>query len=304
MTPITLAHDEQITKPGVYRIPIQRYHNDPDLCDGPSISSSGLRAILDCPAKYWAHSPYNPDRRDPPPKQVFTIGKAAHAIILEGELPEDEFVISPYGEHRTKEAREWKASMEAEGIAILKESELAEITDMHKALLADPLIPSMFEGEIECSLVFQDEETGIWIKNRPDAIPNDDTLADLKFVADASTTAIWRDVTKYRYHMQMALGGLAMRKVLGRKIQNYALVFCEKTWPHVTNIAALDSEAIIWGHRQNRLAINEFARRMKDKDWPGYELGPVTVSLTDFEKKRLKNMGALLPEAEKDLEDA
>lgn len=296
MTPIKLEPDQTITEDGLYLIDIERYHSDPNLCDGPSVSSSGLRTILDCPAKFWAHSIYNPARRDPPEKETFVIGKAAHAMILEGDLP-DTFVISPYDAFRTKEAKEWRDAHQADGFTILKADQLEQIRDMHAALAAEPMIQQgLFEGLVECSLVWRDKETGIWLKSRPDVIPNDDTLADAKFVADASPRALIRDLTAFKYHMQFALGMEGMAVVLGRVIQNCAIVACEKAYPHVVTIGAIDPITLEWGARLNRLAIREFADRLKSGDWPAYEIGPVTVHLTDWEKKRLEGMKESLPE--------
>jgi len=296
---IDLADGEQVTENGVYRVHIDRYHNDPDLCDGPSISSTGLRAIMNCPVKYWATSIYNPNRRESPKKQHFTIGKAAHAMILEGELPADQFVASPYDAFRTNEAKAWRDDQLASGLEILKEGDLAAIGDMHRALAADPMIKAgLFEGLVECSLIWKDEKTGIWLRSRPDVIPNDDTLADAKFVADSSVRAICRDIGEYRYNMQFALGVEGMRAVLGRKIENCAIVACEKSYPHVVTVAAIDDIAMDWGARLNRVAIDQFAERMKTMDWPGYEPGAVSVGLPAYEVKRLEAMGAIIPELE------
>ena len=293
----TLAPGEQVTQNGIYHIPIERYHHDRELCDGPSISSTGLRAIMDCPAKYWATSPYNPKRRTPAPKQHFMIGKAAHSMILEGELPESQFAISPYDAFRTNEAKEWRDEQLAAGKSILKETDLTAIHDMHEALAADPMIKAgLFEGMVECSLIWKDEATGIWLRSRPDVIPNNDTLADAKFVADSSPKAIRRALAEYRYNMQFALGVEGMRVVLGRAIQNCAIVACEKSYPHVVTVAAIDDKAMDWGLRLNRVAIDQFAERMKTNDWPGYDAGAVTVGLPAYEVKRLEAMGAAIPE--------
>jgi hypothetical protein len=297
MNPIKLEPDQQITEDGVYLIPIERYHHDPNLCDGPSISSSGLRTLITCPAKYWAYSIYNPDRREPEEKQVFAFGKAAHALILEGELPPDQFQISPFDSFRTNEAKAWKAEMQAAGITILKEDDMATIADIRQALLREPLIQSgLFDGAIECSLVWRDKKTGIWLKSRPDTIPNDDTLVDAKFVADASPRALSFALADYGYHMQFALGMEGMAVVLKRVIQNCAIVACEKKYPHVTQIGAVDPEALEWGARLNRQAIDEFADRMSTGDWPGYEPGPITIFLPDHVKKRLEANKNIIPE--------
>lgn len=52
----TLAKGHKITEPGAYLVDETRYHAE-EICDSLSISSSGLKTILNCPVKYWHDSP-------------------------------------------------------------------------------------------------------------------------------------------------------------------------------------------------------------------------------------------------------
>ena len=73
-----------IVDPGVYTLPADEYHADP--VKGGSLSSSGARKILECPARFrW-------ERDHPPvPTDAFNFGHAAHKLVL-GAGPDVEVV--------------------------------------------------------------------------------------------------------------------------------------------------------------------------------------------------------------------
>src|SRR5204862_7324383 len=65
--------------PGVYfNLPMTDYHAD------PSLGSTDLKALLVHPACYWQRSHMNPDRRDDGDSPAKKIGRALHALVLEG----------------------------------------------------------------------------------------------------------------------------------------------------------------------------------------------------------------------------
>ena len=85
-----------IDQPGVYQVPEADYHRK-EICAGPSISSSGLRAIANCPAKYWWNSPLNPNRPEQSEARHFTFGRAAHDLVLDGVGWPSRYHILPEG---------------------------------------------------------------------------------------------------------------------------------------------------------------------------------------------------------------
>ena len=81
---------EPVTKPGVYsNVPLDVYHSQ-TICDGPSVSSSGLRRVLErnggSPAHFFDEWSGNPDCQDQADeKKHFIVGRAVHHLLL-GEL--------------------------------------------------------------------------------------------------------------------------------------------------------------------------------------------------------------------------
>jgi len=267
-----------VSAPGVYAgIPISVYHSAA-CCDGPSISSSGLRTIFgESPAHYWANSPLNPKRQPEKPNEALTLGRAAHHLLL-GEIDFSKlFVIRPetlngqaWQGNRT-DCREWLKAVAAEGLTVLLPSQVEAIRGMAASLAAHPLIRAgILGGEIERSIVWKDAETGVWLKVRPDAIPSTDAdFADLKTTTDVSFDALSRAIGEYHYEMQGALVGMACREVLGREMASFSLVFVEKAPPHCVRVVTLQEEDLALGEKQVRAALRLFARCMDRGVWPG-----------------------------------
>lgn len=284
---------EIITEPGVYDMSLEWYHAD--CCDGPSISSSGLRTIdQKSPAHYWASSPLNPDYEPPERSKTLDFGKAAHCLLLTPELFEKEVAVCPFagplnrnetiGEGRAAvtwkagEKQNWVADRSKEGRAVASQADMEKIIAMRDVLAEEPLIQNgLFQGEIEKALIWKDKETGVWLKSRLDVIPDDDVLADYKTCADGHPEAVERALYRYGYERQFALGAEGMWEVLRKKIAMVCVVFQEKDEPHVVTPIELELVDIYDGFNLNRRAIRKFAECLKESRWPGYADGGVRM---------------------------
>lgn len=267
-----------ITISGVYDIDIERYHHDPKLCDGPSISSSGLKAVADCSAKYWAFSPYNPHRFVKPDTEVFALGRAAHALVLGEPDFAKYFIVSPYADFRTKAAQEWR---DAQTLTVLKESEFVTVQEMAAAQLASHQCANAFKnGKPEQSLIWKDEETGIWIKSRPDWLPNDPTsnfIVDYKSAASIAEEPWAYAMHDYGYHWQSALQIDGVKAVTGKAPLGVAHVVQEKAVPYLCELRMVSPEQIEDGRFLYRRALRKFAQCLKAGRWPGYTVEPQFV---------------------------
>lgn len=285
---------QPISEPGIYAgVPMAVYHGA-SLCVGPSISSSGLRTIEnESPAHYWCRSPYNPEREPDEPNDDFDFGRAAHTLLLgEGGFRE-QFAIRPkeFKDWRSDAAQEWRDEMRAAGRSILTPADVEAIKKVAASLARHPVIRGgLMNGEIEQTIAWQDSATGTWLKARPDALPRDRVLVDLKTCASADRQSTARALSDYGYHMQLALGGMGIEAVTGEAPGNddYVLVFVEKKPPYAVNIKPIDAEAIYYGRRQLRRAIDTFARCMETGDWPAYGDDLAPLYLPAFYQKRLE----------------
>lgn len=268
-----MADFQKISEPGVYDIPIEIYHGDP--CVGPSISKSGLWLMEQkSPAHYWATSPLNPDRLPVEQKDHFNLGSAAHTLIL-GELGfREKYAVRPakWDSWRTNAAKEWRDEMVAAGRMVLTDAQIAAIHGIAKNLESHPEIKQgILRGQIEKSLIWKDAETGVWLRSRPDVIPTDSNIViDLKTTADASERALMRGFVDHGYHVQLALVAEGFRRVMGREVEMFGLVYAETEPPYVVTVRPVSDGFIYWGSAIARRAIRRFADCLEKDEWPGY----------------------------------
>jgi len=282
-----------ISKPGIYSdIPLEIYHSQ-KILDGPSVSSSGLRRVLEVnggsPAHFYDEWSGNPNCTEPEDKPQFVLGRAAHFLFLEGSKRgaafSASFAIRPddWDSWRTQASRDWRDEQVRKGRAVLTDEQIETITGMCQRIAADPLAISALRGDIERSLFYKDKKTGLWIKARPDVIPNDGgDYSDLKTTTRASFPLLMHAVGQHAYHQQAAVIREASATVLGLGMRSFSLVFVEAKRPYCVRIVVLDPRDIDLGHRQNRRALDLIATCMKEDRWPGPGEGhPITIPLTE-----------------------
>ncbi|HEY4355993.1 MAG TPA: PD-(D/E)XK nuclease-like domain-containing protein [Acidobacteriaceae bacterium] len=275
---------------GLYDMDISVYHSQ-KACVGPSVSSSSLRTILhQCPAVFWAHSDLNPHRCEPEDKKSLAFGRAAHTLVL-GEPEFDKyFIVSPFDDFRSKEAREWR---DAQDRQIVKAEELAIIQDMAAAQKSNAQVMNAFtQGKPEQSLIWKDAETGVWLKARPDWLPNKPAerfITEYKTAESIKPAKLSRAVFDYGYEMQAAIGLDGVETVLGVKPLGMAHVVQEKKPPYLVDCRLFTAEQIAWGRMQYRKALRIFADCLKTSEWPGYTTEPTFFDTPFYIQKAMEN---------------
>ena len=304
----------KITEPGIYaRVNMSAYHRA-DICDGPSVSSSGLRTVIRKSLKhFWATSALNPQRHDShdEDKRHFIMGRAVHHLVLgepfftklfveqpdqyEGVDAKKKPTWKPWNNNAQK-CQDWNAEQRRLGRTPLKPDEVERVRGMMLALGREPLIrQGILNGAIERSLFWKDKESGIWLKARPDTIPNDsDDIVDLK----ATRSTDWLDCQSaigvgrggYGYIQQGALVAEGWRQIFGREINSFTLVFIEHEYPHDIRVMEIEKEDLKRGHDLNRLALNMIWRGLKNQEWPGragVQHDAQSLGLSDRERERV-----------------
>jgi len=267
-----------ITTPGIYYdIPIERYHGE-EICDSPSISSSGLKLIDVCPRKYWYQSALNPNRAPRKTTRALNMGKAIHEVLETGRLgPSFHIVPDGFSEaHHKKWAEHMPAYLEAveRRAIVIQQKEADTATAMIEELRRHELADALFSnGVAEATLAWKDKETGVWLRVRPDWLPNARLyIPDYKSCLDASPAAFSRALDNYDYYCSAALYLEGIREVFGEPLlaRNFIFVAQEKEPPHVVQLYQLDEGARAWGASQNRRAIRKFDTCLQTGKWPGY----------------------------------
>lgn len=293
-----------ISAPGVYRgVPIEHYHRDTGLFDGFSISSSGLRQVLDRPSLYWGFSPYNDKPFEQDEKRALEFGKAAHMLLLGEADFAERYVLRPStypadkGEAKAWNAnsnwcKAWLAEQAKAGKVVITDTEIGHIRHMAAALAQkEPIRLGLMNGRIERSLFTK--HGNIWLKARPDVVPNDSgDFVDLKTAASVDNDSLSKAVYGNGYFVQAGLLRMIVRDVLGADaFSSFTFVFVEKSPPYDVRIMQLKDEDIDLGEQMARRAIGTVEECLKRGDWPGYDMwaGDISwVEMPSWAKTRLK----------------
>ena len=272
-----------ITAAGIYSdMPLADYHRG-DICDGPSVSSSGLRKLWnESPAHYWDTSPLNPNRADDPVPEHFITGRAAHHVVCGQAFFASEFIIRPgeYEDEKTGElkrwhngslvCKRWNTAAAKSGKTIITPEQTETIRGMAVKLGECSLMQQgILNGLIERSIFWRDKETGLWLKARPDAIPSDSgDYADLKTTQSVLYLDLMRTLEDFNYEMQ---GALVMEgaKAIGLEASTFSLVFVEKKRPYCVRVCTLEPDDIARGTKMNRVALRTLAHCLSANHWPG-----------------------------------
>ena len=301
----TLKDGEKIAEPGAYRISMARYHSQ-DVCDGPSVSSTGIRlAALQSPHAFWKTFDGNPNRYpEKPPSPSLILGRAAHAMILGDEVFDDHFIFVPadhpkrptapqvaaferngeWSEKAAEGAAWWEAfDAKAQSRLMLTEAQVQTILYMAENLRANPLAMEVLTSDLtEISMIWQDEITGLWVKSRPDCIPsNGYDFGDLKTFSPKSSDLILsaqRSITDYGYPLQMALAVEGAEHVFGTTAKRCALVFVQTSEPYEVIPIEIDEDSLYWARCLIRQGLDRISHGLKTGDWPGVADRIVTYS--------------------------
>jgi len=274
--------------PGVYdQLPAEDYHRQ------PALSSSGARKLLapSCPALFRHEQLHGR-----PPKRVFDLGHAAHALVL-GCGPELVEVDAP--DWRTNKAKQAASEARERGAVPLLPDEYAEIRAMAAALREHPTARALFDpdhGRPEVSLFWRDEASGVDRRSRldwaPDPGPERMVVPDYKSTICAHPGELRRTAHKYGYHQQAPYYLDAVTACGMDDNPAFVFVFQEKSAPYLVSVIELDIVAMNLGRDLNRQAIDLYAHCMQRGVWPGYSSEVELVPLPGW-VERAYEMGEL-----------
>lgn len=237
----------KISATGHYDLTNEEYHGD--CCDGPSLSASSIKQLISDPSEYWLHSPLNPNRAPQKVNKAFNVGTAAHTMVLEPDLLAETIAVIPNdmlasnGALSTKAAKAFMAEQTELGRTVIKEDEWKAVCDMADAIRSNSVVMRAMAGTLnEQSLIVKDEEAGIYIKSRPDQMPQESGrfIVDLK-TTDRENIGAWErtSMLDLRYDIQGAMMMWALEKVLGIKAAGVMYVVVCKQPPYRVAVRTL-----------------------------------------------------------------
>jgi hypothetical protein len=302
-----------ITTPGAYDdIPAEDYHGNANLLPAPSLSSSGAKLLIQqSPLHFWWNSPLNPDREEDE-KPHFKIGRMAHDFLLLPERIEDSYFILPEG-FSASATKKFADVIEARDLAIkagktvLTHKEHQTVLGVANAIGMDQTARlAMSAGRSEVTIAWQDKETGVWLRCRPDWLPDSvvrggdiRAVTDLKFMAPThcSPQGFARALHQFGYHLSAGFYSTGIEAVFGYAPTHWLHLVIEKEPPYSVSSYVLPQDDIDRGKAQMKIAIRKFADCLMAGKWPGYTEEPINVGLGGFDRKIIDQFGTRQDEA-------
>lgn len=233
-----------------------------------AVSNSYLSKIEKCPAA--AKIP-----QEETPAMVF--GRAFHSLILEGvETFNKEYAVSAPVDKRTKEGKAYWAQFQSdnEGKTIVAQDDYETMVNMVNACVGHPFaIKCLAEGRSEISVFWNDPETGLYCKCRPDRIPDGDhgVIVDIKTTQNADKRAFAYTVARMGYDRQAALYVDGFNTVCNGKVDAFIFIAVEKEPPYKVGCYVLSEGDIGVGRVKYRELIHKEKVCRDNNEWPHYD---------------------------------
>lgn len=267
-------------EPGIYYgISNENYHA------GPGVSKSQLDDIADTPALYlWRkNAPVDTTKT-----KTLDLGTAFHCRVLEQEEFSNRFIVAPEFNRRTNAGKEEEKAFLMEcastGKTVITAEEGRKIELMYQSVMALPLGQWLVEsaGHAESSIYWEDPETGILCRCRPDKI-----IPEFHWIMDVKTTAdIQRFKTAYydyRYHVQDAFYSDGYEAQFG-VLPTFVFLVASTTVEcgrYPVEIFMMGEEAKLAGQQEYHRNLRTLADCLNTDEWPAIK----TLSLPRWAKE-------------------
>ena len=200
-----------------------------------SFSSSQIKDFINHPPAYF-QAKYILKTLERKESDAMKLGTATHTAWMEPHKYSDEYAIELICDGRTKAGKEIKAifAMESEGKIILTSKQGSKIIRMCRALDNNRNARKLLKGtDIENSIFWTDEETGLDLRIRPDIWRKEHYIADLKSTRDASIEGFSKVIYEFGYHISAAMY-LDGASKLGVEIEDFIFICVESAPPYLT----------------------------------------------------------------------
>jgi hypothetical protein len=248
--------------PGIYSgITNADYHRD------PALGSTSLKTLATRTPAHWKWDNAHPKFSD-----AFTLGTAAHSVILEDDL--SGITVITADNWLTKAAKELKAAALADGKQPLLSKEFDQVMAMREAVKQHPLAKAAFDGGTPEQSVFWNHESGTALKCRPDMLHQGGKLGnlivDLKTVQSAAPEEFSKSAANFGYHIQQAHYQAGLKAATGEDYA-FAFVLVEKSAPYFVSVVELHADDVARGADMVERSIRILNDCQASGRWPAYE---------------------------------
>lgn len=241
-----------------------------DYHSGPGLSRSAIMEFRNTPRHYYDKylSPHKIAKESTASMQL---GSAVHTAVLEPDLFFQQYALKPECDRRTKIGKEIYENFCAANIGktVITQEIYDKVLKMREAVLRE--YKHYLDGAyIEYSMYWEEKNTGILCKSRPD-ISHPNVILDLKTTSDASPLAFGREAENYGYFLQSAMIQDGLFNITNKFVDEFYMVCVEVDEPHYTITHQLSVEAIEEARDEFLLHLGTYKKCFEENYWPGYE---------------------------------
>jgi len=263
-------------------LPNEQYHG------GLGVSSSNVKEILASPLHMVSRMLLP---QEPSPAMEF--GTALHRAVLEPKKFETAYAVPPKVDRRTKEGKAAWEEWVSRGYVPISQEDMDTLFWMRDSVMGHPKIGPLLqkaEGEISC--FSRDQETGLLLKCRFDALVKDLGIAlDLKTTQDATPEEFARSIEKFKYYVQDPFYRNVGGDALGTKIRGFLFVAMEKKAPYQVQAYLLSEEDIALGEIQIRKGLDLLKKCLDSGEFPGYSNEIQEIAMPGWARRKIVGGG-------------
>ena len=296
----------KLEHPGLLEMPAADYHAT------KALGHSALLKLLRSPAHYqeYVTTPHEATA-------AMSFGTALHAAVLEPDAFVAEYAIfnETLLEGSLQSADDYKAAAEALGIKVskMKKDEIKEAIKAadteSKFKFREDVTAELYQGKIiltpeqmdaiqtitgniskhfraakhlsrgvaERSAFWQDAETGVLCKCRPDWLVEDESgqivaILDVKTTKDSSIGGFSKSIANFGYDVQAAYYTDGLKSVIGKELP-FLFLAVESDAPHNVALYRADPEMMEVGRKKCRAGLMLMKWCQESGQWPGYQPG-------------------------------
>lgn len=227
------------------------------------LSSTGAKTIVrDSPADYlWGLA--NRTHKD-----AFSVGSAAHELILEGEFKS--IKVFEFDSWRKAEAQAAKKEAIADGLNPMLKHDLAGVYEMVRNVREhDRAAALLSDGRPEVSGLVWDDEYKIWFQVRFDWLRSNNLIVDLKTSRTGNPYDFNRDIASFYYDLQASLY-LRAAELLGLNPPGFGWVVVQNQEPYNVYVVEYTEFGRAHGDRRMHTALRKYADGIHTGLWPAH----------------------------------
>lgn len=267
------------------------YHADTGHSGRIYLSNSIAKILLNQSPKHaWiAHPRLNPNWQ-PSDDSKFSIGTAAHALLLEGTNAR--IAVIDADDWRTKAAKDARDEAFKNRLTpILRKHNSAVIcmVEAAKSFIRQTEIAGIFErGKPEITMRWQEGE--LWFKSRPDFFTDDGLIMlDYKTTEDASPENFSRQISRMGYDFQAEFykRGAAAN---GYENVTFLILAQETKYPHACSLHAIHPALQEYARLRVERAVAIWRDCMSHDHWPAYPTQTCVATPTNWQLAEIERM--------------